>query len=378
MDESKLQELYRRREEEFRAELAKANKVSILRDLAPSLSSVTSNAKWRGSCPNPGHKQTSGKAFRLFDDAENSGGGVCNTCGTFPDIVETLRFANGWDFQEVFTALRNYLGLDGERSVPIAKVVSTPVIEKKTEQYERARHRLNRVRERLGRADRDRGNLIAVNYFESRGLNGQRALDCFEGHLRVSEEEDLFHESGKGEYEKVGSFPALFIPYVDAEGKRATYHRIYLGKEGVGKASVMGANGEKVDVKRSMKPCRPMRGGYMELNKKVSGAVLGVTEGVETGLSIATLLNIRVRACSAGLKKYVDFGDDVELVVDFADADVAGLNDSSEIEKRCVSQGIGYVRAVAVPVPGLMTPDWLDVLNHYGEDKTKVLLESYL
>jgi putative DNA primase/helicase len=378
VEELKLQEIYKKREEKFREELAAANKVSILRDLAPSLSSVTSNSKWRGSCPNPGHKQTSGKAFRLFDDAESSGGSVCNTCGAFPDVVETLKFANGWDYQEVFAALRNYLGLDGEGGVaPTVKVMSRPVVEKKAERYEGARKALNRVRERLGKADIGRGNQIAINYFESRGLNAHRALECFKGDLRVSEDEDLFHEAKKGTYEKVGSFPALFVLYKDAEGRPATYHRIYLEREGHGKAKVIGSDGERVDVKRSMKPCRPMRGGFMELNKNLSGNVLGVTEGVETGLSIATLMDIRVRACSAGLKKYVDFGDDVEMVIDFVDADVAGLNDSNEIDKRCASLGIKYVRAVAVPVPGLMAPDWLDVLNHYGESKTKDLLSGY-
>lgn len=377
MDDAEVKAEYARREEEFRRLLAKANKVSILRDLAPGLSSVLSDAKWRGSCPNPGHKQTSGKAFRLFDDAESSGGGVCNTCGKFPDVVETLRFANGWDYKEVFEALRNNLGMGDGNAVAKVRLTEKPVVAKKSLGNEEARAALNRVRERLAGTDRERGNRIAINYFVSRGLDGDKALECFEGSLRISESEDLFHETSKGKYEKVGSFPALFILYVDALGMPATYHRIYLGKEGFGKANVVVA-GEEVDVKRSMKPCRPMRGGFMELNKRFSGRVLGVTEGVETGLAVGTLLDVRVRACSAGLKKYVDFGDDVEMVIDFADADKAGLADSKEIAKRCVESGIKYVRAVAVPVPGLLKPDWLDVLNHYGEKKTKAVLDAFL
>ncbi|MFC1353938.1 MAG: hypothetical protein G8D89_16280 [gamma proteobacterium symbiont of Clathrolucina costata] len=41
-----------------------------------------------------------GDGFRFFKDVVNTGGGVCNTCGTFHDGFELLMWLKGWKFRE--------------------------------------------------------------------------------------------------------------------------------------------------------------------------------------------------------------------------------------------------------------------------------------
>ena len=87
---------------------ARGNWGLIFNALAPQLNEAMEHAGKHCSCPV--HGGTNG--FRLFKDFEQSGGCVCNSCGTFSDGLATLGFVNGWDFPTAVAKVAEFLGFD--------------------------------------------------------------------------------------------------------------------------------------------------------------------------------------------------------------------------------------------------------------------------
>ena len=58
----------------------------ILSALAPQLQPALDRVGHHVSCPVHGGKD----GYRVFNDVDDSGGGVCNTCGVHPDGFATL------------------------------------------------------------------------------------------------------------------------------------------------------------------------------------------------------------------------------------------------------------------------------------------------
>lgn len=366
---------------ELRTRLNEADKLNIIANLIPSLAPCLNDAKWRGPCPNPAHSQKSGKAFRLFDDVSSSGGGICNTCGPFPDIVELMRFANGWGYAQVFSELRNYFGLSGGLSSKgsMSKPMPPRIVKPSNqEKWSKAREKLVSTTSRLHGLDSKEGRPVAAGYLLSRGVDVEKGLLCLRGQAKVSTSEKLYHEIEKGRFECVGQYPAIFVIYRSAEGVPVSYHRVYLNRGSNSKLKITASNGEPVDTKRSMPPCGRMSGGYMELNAHVGRGAMGISEGFETGLAFATLFRTYTRCASAGLKGAMGIPEETNVVLDLVDADIAGLRASDKLRERCLSRGVLYVPMYPPPVPGMKTPDWLDVLNHYGESRTEEFITKIL
>ncbi|MBW2135795.1 MAG: hypothetical protein JRG72_11325 [Deltaproteobacteria bacterium] len=72
----------------------------ILLTLAPELETAVQKAPRHVPCPVHGGKD----GFRLFGDWEETGGGICNTCGNFPS-----------GFREMTTGSGNCYGKPGSR-----------------------------------------------------------------------------------------------------------------------------------------------------------------------------------------------------------------------------------------------------------------------
>ena len=85
--------------------------LDLLGALAPALEPALSRVGRHVPCPV--HGGTDG--FRLFRDADLTGGGVCNTCGTFPDGFALLMWVNRWTFPEALWAVAQALGLAEDR-----------------------------------------------------------------------------------------------------------------------------------------------------------------------------------------------------------------------------------------------------------------------
>ena len=95
--------------------------LDLLGALAPALEPALSRVGRHVPCPV--HGGTDG--FRLFRDADLTGGGVCNTCGTFPDGFALLMWVNRWTFPEALWAVAQALGLADE-GVPEPRAVPKP------------------------------------------------------------------------------------------------------------------------------------------------------------------------------------------------------------------------------------------------------------
>jgi hypothetical protein len=77
----------------------------ILSALAPQLQPALDRVGHHVSCPVHGGKD----GYRVFNDVDDSGGGVCNTCGVHPDGFATLMWVSGMDFKEALKSVAEYL-----------------------------------------------------------------------------------------------------------------------------------------------------------------------------------------------------------------------------------------------------------------------------
>lgn len=88
--------------------------LSVLRDLAPELEEACNEFPEHVPCPIHGGKD----GFRLFNDAEETGGGICNTCGAFPDGIALLRAVKGWTFIQACKNIESWLDALGDEDEP--------------------------------------------------------------------------------------------------------------------------------------------------------------------------------------------------------------------------------------------------------------------
>ena len=66
----------------------------VLLALAPPLKAALERTGKHVPCPVHGGRD----GFRLFRDVADTGGGICNTCGSFANGFALLMWINGWDF----------------------------------------------------------------------------------------------------------------------------------------------------------------------------------------------------------------------------------------------------------------------------------------
>lgn len=86
---------------------AKGRWDEIFHALAPSLDEAQANAGRHVPCPVHGGKD----GFRLYPRYEESGAGVCNSCGQKTDGFAMLAWVNGWTFPQTLQAVGNFLRL---------------------------------------------------------------------------------------------------------------------------------------------------------------------------------------------------------------------------------------------------------------------------
>jgi len=82
----------------------------ILAKLAPDLGDALEAPKKHHACPVHGGKD----GFRLFNDYEQKGGGICNTCGPKGGGISLIMWVNGWNFKETLEAVAGVMGLTEE------------------------------------------------------------------------------------------------------------------------------------------------------------------------------------------------------------------------------------------------------------------------
>ena len=358
MDEQQWRQHWQNRWKDAK-ERATGNWGSILRAKAPRLkSALDAEGKRHIPCPSPSHPDSK-DAFRVFKDYAVTGGGVCNTCGTFRDGFSLLQWVNGWSGKEVLEEVESYLGNRIGTHEPRFPVIQAPSKDY-TIENESLRRSLNRVWLESVPIDASMAE-PARRYLAGRGL-ALNVMPNLMFHPALS-----YHDGQK----VIGRFPAIVAMVYGSTGKPVTIHRTYLTRDG-----------QKADVESPKKLMsypndRKIMGGAIQLCKP--GRVLGVAEGIETALAVWLGTGIPTWATvnAVMMENFVP-PPGVEQLIAFADKDrpskVHPSGHGQEASKALVlktwKRGI---KAMAITPSGEIDTgekslDWLDILMRDGRN----------
>lgn len=330
----------------------------ILAGLAPQLQPALDRVGRHVPCPVHGGKD----GYRVFKDVDETGGGVCNTCGVFADGFATLMWANGWDFPTALRAVADYLRAGVSTGRPAGKAAKPEPLNGEEDDVaanEKLRQALNRVwNESVPISDRDAEP--ARLYLARRGISIPPP-EALRFHPELA-----YHDGDK----KVGGYPAIIAMVSGIQGNPVTIHRTYLTKDGQ-KAPV-----ESPKKLMSYPKDRKLIGGSIRLVD--AGPVLAVAEGLETALAVmeGTGLPVWCAVNALMLENFVPPAG-VSRVIVFADKDRPtqqhpkghGQEAAKLLVQRLWEMGIkasAIVPAGEIP-PGQKSLDWLDILNRDGK-----------
>ncbi len=322
----------------------------ILSILAPELECALEKAPRHVPCPV--HEGKDG--FRLYNDFESTGGGICNTCGPRPNGFQLLQWIRGWTFYQALEA--------------VAEVINggAPVIHCRESDNGSARAPKTddgNLRKVLNRMGADAMCLTAPQaepartYLQSRGITILPPIG-----LRYHPSMAYFSEEGQDQ----GRYPGMVAMLTDGQGQPVTLHRIYLTQDG---------RKAPVDFPKKTMPYpanRILTGAAVRLGPAED--LLGVAEGVETALAVTQATGMICWATtSATLLSKVIVPAQVKRVVVWADHDTskekAGQIAGTRLATRLVEEGIkARVQIPPPPPPGQKSCDWADVLVTQGKE----------
>ncbi|MDO8941067.1 MAG: primase-helicase zinc-binding domain-containing protein [Methylicorpusculum sp.] len=329
----------------------------VLSDLAPELSPATAKPGKHVPCPVHGGKD----GFRLFRDANESGGGICNTCGSKPDGFSLLMWLRDWTFPEVLAAVAELVGVKViDRPIPSAR-------HQRQTQPKRARPNDQQIMTACHVMWRDALSIdhpkaLPVRlYLQGRGLDpSMTAWPSLRFHPSLSYI-DVDHKW-------LGNFPAL-LALVEKGNESITLHRTYLT-----------ADGRKAPVAfpKKMMPIpadKQVAGSAIRLGEP--GRLLGVTEGIETALAVIEATGMTTwPVLNATMMPSFEIPIGVEKLIIWSDLDPPsprtgirpGSHSAQALAAHAVNQGLEVI--IREPVYPLAdhekSLDWLDVLNRHG------------
>lgn len=335
---------------------------SIIARLAPQLGQAIERLPHHVPCPVHGGVD----GFRLFKDFNDTGGGVCNTCGIKHDGYTLLMWANGWDFKTTHSALQDMLLVGGINNLP--PVTTKPVVKKVKETD------VEEIRDSLNHVWKDSSTLSSPEarparlYFANRGIPNvdYRKIDSnmirFVPFLEYYEEGNL-----------VNKYPAIVTMVCGANGRPSTIHRTYITPEGT-KAPVQ-------SPKKMMRHCAEDLFGAMQIAVIGKSKVLAVTEGIETALAVMSVFNVPAWAAgNAYLLENFAPPKGVDVVI-YADKDRPsrqhpdghGQSSAKLLLKRLWTEGIkASIKLPDSDIPqGKKSVDWIDVVSGVIQAPTK-------
>lgn len=317
----------------------------ILEDLAPELAeAIAANGK-HVVCPVHGGRNRDG--FRTFGDFVNTGGGVCNTCGSNPTGFGLLAWIRGYDFKDAVRDIAKWLRK--EEVSPSIERRPPPVMAPPPDPT-----KAQRLIKFLWESSLDLAGSAAEKYLAARGIwsiNHPKTLR-FHPSLRYY---DFASKT------LLGDFPGMLAPVKNPQGSIVALHRTFLTPDGH-KANVP-------QVKKLTPRTEHLKGSAIKLFQSTD--VLGVGEGIETMLAVYAITRMPVwSAVSAGLLESVEIPESVRHLVIWEDKDAkgAGQRAAEVLANRMINTG----RTVEVHTPPGTIPadqkglDWLDTLLTQG------------
>jgi len=357
------------------------------------------------TCPIHG---TSGKGkgdgFRLYNDVVDTGGGVCNTCGSFSDGFELLKWLKGWDFRTTLQAIAETLRVEPEQNPvssvstrfrkakqssassvaqPLAescvergKPLTTPTPERLAEIKVIQTRLKNRVQkdskaseEKIDRIWYESITLVdcvpapLFKYWKRRGILLRKEMLTKGDSIRYHPALPYYEESDEGVVVCVGKFPAIIAAIRDLDGKIITLHRTYLNS--LGKKA-------KVECPRKMMSIpadKILTGASIQLGGFPTSGVLGVSEGLETAMSAFRIYGIPTwSAVSASILEKFEPPKSVHTLLVWADKDksLTGQRAAQSLKDVLEPKGIAvHVLIPQCPLKG-KSVDWNDVLISEG------------
>lgn len=344
---------------------------TILRELAPETVPALERRGRHVPCPVHGGKD----GYRVFPDVNDTGGCMCNTCGSKPDGIAHLRWLKGWSFVETCQYVAQVIGSDaGYVDGKTAPAVSTRQSPASSEKEDREREEKNaKLREQLsavwsGRMDlSDKDAEPARLYLARRGLSFEYAFQspvlAFHPALAYY---DYDKSSKKPQF--MGEYPAIIAAVTDQSGKPCTLHRTYLSE-----------SGHKAPVPEPKKLMaypsdRSVSGGAVRL-MKADQPVIALTEGIETALAVIEATGGQLPvwpALTATLLTNVQIPGRVENAIIYGDLDRsnAGYEAISELKKKLWEKGVkatGIIPEAEIPA-GSKSVDFLDMFRMHGAE----------
>ncbi len=315
--------------------------LDILSALGPALAEACGRVGKHVPCPVHGGRD----GFRLFSDAAQTGGGVCNTCGDRANGFAVLQWVNNWDFPRTLEEVAGFLRL-GCAAVAV-RSAPRPAEAQREAGDEAARRR--RLEALWGESEPDPGRV--AEYLRHRGLAG--VVPCT---LRLHPALGYFDDKAQ----HLGNFPAVLAQVQRLDGEVAAILRTYLDPAGPGKAPV--------DKPKKLTPsvrAGATRGAAIHLAEP--GETLALAEGIETALAVMEATGVPAWAgVSAGGLEAVELPPHVHQVKVWADHDASGVGQqaAASLAARLHAKG----KRVLMMVPPREGEDWLDVLNEAGPD----------
>jgi hypothetical protein len=320
--------------------------IAAFKALCPALDVAVENIGDNVPCPIEGGVD----GFRLFKDANETGGGVKQSWRVIPEGIDMLMWVNNWSFVKAYDELNAWLGDSPHDTGPIYIPEPKAINEKSLRGW------LNKIwLESIPLTDRDA--YPARAYFGYRWI---RPAAMLAEDLRYHRALKYKDKSGN----TLGTFGAILTLVRNNAGVPVAIHRTFITKGGL-KISL-----GKTQKPRKMTPSvnRKSIGRHIRLQQPMDG-YLGVSEGLETALAVIQAKGFPVWPCLSNtmLQSFMP-PPGVHTVLNFVDKDRTrtGENSAAILRANLSLKGI-RVLDLLPPTPILQTDekgvDWADQLK---------------
>ena len=283
--------------------------------------------------------------FRVFKDFDQTGGGVCNTCGKFFDGFKLLYYLNGWDRKTAVREVAQYLSDRGYqpqkyRTPPPPPAPKPLVVDDDN---------VNALKKVWAEAIPLEGT-PGEKYLRDRGICGDLPNTGDVGfHPRL-------HYWDADSETSLGHFPAIVSVVRSAKtGHPLTLHRIYLDPKS-GKA--------KVPTAKKLMPCA-IDGAISEFGGAVrlyelNGPVMAITEGLETAMAVRSAHpHLAVWAAySASVLTNFQPPEGIKAVYVFGDVDASGTGQVASTRLAMRLENMGVKAKICLPANTISLPSF--------------------
>lgn len=323
----------------------------------------------RCTCPVHGSSKEVGDGFRVYKDFEQTGGGVCNTCGSRSSGIDLIMWLENCSSHEALKILESELGIDSKSPVRPKTRTPSPAPKPKQEDSEAIKKReqtLEKIWSEATPLSELDNNHHAIRYFvETRGIN---SVGLVKSQKNIRFNPELFYASREEGQSKLPGFVSLFHT---SNGQSVGLHRTFLDPKGPVKADVLKP---KMMLKRLD---QRLNGGIRIQGSEPLTSHVNICEGLETAMSISYSTGKSIIAATTGtlLGAWKPLKG-VRYVTIWCDNDInrAGQNHSEHLVGRLEDLGI-KTRVLCPKRPhDTESVDWNDVLLSEGIQK---LARSY-